>query len=480
MSDIRPEELAGLDATAQAALVARGEVSAAELVNAAIARIEDVNPKINAIITPMFDEARRAAAAALPNGPFRGVPYLLKDLMATYAGVRQTWGSAFLARFVPRVDSELVVRLKAAGLVVVGKTNTPEFGILPTTEPTAFGACRNPWNPDHSVGGSSGGSAAAVAARLVPAAHANDGGGSIRIPASSCGVFGLKPTRGRNPVGPEYGEALAGFVAEHALTISVRDSAALLDATAGPDVGDPYWAPPPERPYRDEVGRDPGRLRLAFATRSPTDAPVHEDCAAAVRDVAALCASLGHDVEEFSPEIDPTGLNDCFIQIYAVAHAAELDSFARILGRRPEPGEVEPLTLALHAVGAGIRAPDYVLAQQRLQQVSREIGRSILPYDAWITPTIPEPPPTLGQFEPAPDDPLAGLLRASYLAPFTAIGNFTGMPAMSMPLFWNRSGLPIGVQLLGRFGDEGTLFRLAAQLESARPWKDRRPPICAA
>jgi amidase len=479
MSSIRADELAGLDATAQASLVARGEVSPRELVEAAIARIERVNPKINAVVTPMFDEALRAASGPLSPGPLRGVPYLLKDLMGTYGGVRQTWGSAFLSGFVPPVDSELIVRLKAAGLVVVGKTNTPEFGILPTTEPRALGACRNPWNPGHSVGGSSGGSAAAVAARLVPAAHANDGGGSIRIPASCCGVFGLKPTRARNPLGPDYGDSLGGFVAEHAVTVSVRDSAALLDATAGPDMGDPYWAPPAARPYRDEVGRDPGRLRLAVTTRAPTRSHVHAECAAAVKEVAHLCASLGHDVDDFAPDIDAAGVNECFVKIYAAAHAAELDDFARRLGRRPEPGELEALTGALHAVGTQVAAPDYILALQRLQQVSRQIARAMLPYDAWITPTIPEPPPRLGQFEPTPDNPLAGLVRASDVAPFTAIGNFTGLPAMSVPLFWSSSGLPIGVQFVGRFGDEGTLFRLAAQLESARPWKDRRPPICA-
>jgi amidase len=479
MATIRPEDLTGLDATAQAALVARGEVSPRELVDAAIARIERVNPEINAVITPMFAEALSAASGDLPRGPFRGVPYLLKDLMGSYAGVRQSWGSAFLDEFVPAVDSELVVRLKAAGLVVLGKTNTPEFGILPTTEPRAFGACRNPWNRDHSVGGSSGGSAAAVAARLVPAAHANDGGGSIRIPAACCGVFGLKPTRGRNPLGPEYGDSLGGLVAEHAVTLSVRDSAALLDATAGPDVGDPYWAPPAERPYREEVGRDPGRLRIAFTTKAPTGTPVHADCDAAVRDAAALCASLGHEVAEFAPDLDPAGLNDCFIKIYAAGHAAELDHFAAVLGRRPEPGEVETLTAALYTVGSQISGPDYILAVQRLQQVSREIARIVSPFDVWITPTITEPPPRLGQFEPTADDPLAGLVRASGVAPFTAIGNFTGLPAMSMPLFWNASGLPIGVQFFGRFGDEGTLFRLAAQLESARPWMTRRPPTCA-
>jgi amidase len=479
MGTVRPDELTSLDATAQAALAARGEVSPLELVEAAIERIASVNPRINAVVTPMFDEARRLVSVGLPTGPLRGVPYLLKDLMGTYGGVRQSYGSAFLREFVPPVDSELVVRLKRAGLVVVGKTNTPEFGILPTTEPRVFGPCRNPWNPAHSVGGSSGGSAAAVAARIVPAAHANDGGGSIRIPASCCGVFGLKPTRARNPLGPDYGDALGGLVAEHAVTISVRDSALLLDATAGPDVGDPYWAPPPERPYREEVGRDPGKLRLIFTTSSPTETPVHPECVAAVLEAAETCRRLGHDVEEYTPKIDPAGLNDAFIKVYAAGHAAELEHFIRLIGRRPAEGEIEPLTDALRTLGSQLSGADYLLAIQQLQLVSREIARALDPYDAWITPTTPDPPAPLGQFESTAENPLAGLVRASEVAPFTAIGNMTGLPAMSVPLAWSRAGLPIGIQFFARFGDEGSLFRLAAQLEAERPWKDRRPPICA-
>lgn len=479
MDQVQADEIAALDAVAQAERVARGEVSPLELIEAAIARIERVNPRLNAVVTPMYDEARRAVASGLPDGPLRGVPYLLKDLMGTYGGVRQTYGSAFLREHVPPADAELVRRLKRAGLVVVGKTNTPEFGILPTTEPALFGPSRNPWNSEHSTGGSSGGSAAAVAARLVPAAHANDGGGSIRIPASCCGVFGLKPTRARNPLGPDWGDALAGFVAEHAVTLSVRDSAAILDATAGPDLGDPYFAPPKERPYLEEVGREPGRLRIAFTTAAPVDIPVHPECADAVRAAATLCAGLGHEVEEHAPQIDPAGLNDCFVKIYAGGHAAELDSFIRTLGRKPAPGELEPLTAALYDMGRELRASDFLLAVQRLQRVSREIARAMAPYDAWITPTIPEPPMHLGEFDPTPENPLAGLVRASEVAPFTAIANFTGLPAMSVPLAWSRAGLPIGVQFLGRFGGEATLFRLAAQLESAQPWRDHRPPVCA-
>lgn len=291
-------ELALLDAIAQAELVRRKEVKPIEMVEAAIERIERVNPAINAVVTPMFDEARAAAGGTLPDGPFTGVPFLLKDLLAAYAGVRMTSGSAFLRDFVPDHDSELVARHKRAGLIVVGKTNTPEYGIMPTTEPALFGPTRNPWDTTRATGGSSGGSAAAVAAGLVAFAHGNDGGGSIRIPASCCGVFGLKPTRARNPLGPDFGDMFSGLVAEHALTRSVRDSAALLDATSGSEIGDPYCAPPPARPFLHEVGADPGKLRIAFTTVAPSGATVHPDCVRAVIDAAKLCSDLGHEVVE--------------------------------------------------------------------------------------------------------------------------------------------------------------------------------------
>ncbi|HXU09656.1 MAG TPA: amidase, partial [Blastocatellia bacterium] len=289
-------ETAWMDATAQADLISRKEVTPTELVEAAIERIERVNPQINAVITPMFDEARATANSPIPDGPFTGVPFLLKDLLASYEGVRMSSGSAFLADFIAPHDSELVSRYKRAGLIVLGKTNTPEYGILPTTEPKLFGASRNPWDITRATGGSSGGSAAAVASGMVPFAHGNDGGGSIRIPASCCGLFGLKPTRARNPLGPDFGDMFSGLVAEHALTRSVRDSAALLDATSGPDVGDPYWAPPPARPFIKEVGADAGRLRIAFATSAAQGTTIHPDCVRAVNDAASLLSDLGHEV----------------------------------------------------------------------------------------------------------------------------------------------------------------------------------------
>jgi amidase len=474
------DAFAHLDATAQAELVRRKDVKPIELVESAITRIERLNPQLNAVVTPMYELAREVALGAQPDGPFTGVPFLLKDLCAEYAGVAVTEGSAFLAgHYVADHDSELVARYKRAGLIVLGKTNTPELGILPTTEPRLFGPTRNPWDPSRSTGGSSGGSAAAVAAGLTPMAHANDGGGSIRIPASCCGLFGLKPTRGRNPLGPVYGDVFSGLVAEHAVTRTVRDSAALLDATAGPDVGAPYWPPAPVRPFLAEVGASPGRLRIAFTT-TPTDGgPVHPDCVRATQDAAALCASLGHEVEEAAPALDDVALTAAFITVWSAGCAWSIDDWARRCGRTPAPELFEPLTWALASMGRSATAADYLLAVQDLQRQAREVGRFFLRYDVWLTPTLAEPPLPLGSFDSTPDDPLNGLRRAAAFVPFTPIVNVTGQPAASIPLSWNAEGLPIGAHFIARYGDEATLFRLAAQLEAARPWVSRRPPLGA-
>jgi len=419
----------------------------------------------------MYELARTAAAQELPAGPFRGVPFLLKDLLASFAGVRMTLGAKLLQGFVPDHDSELVARYKRAGLIVVGKTNTPEFGILPTTEPLLFGPCRNPWNTGHSTGGSSGGSAAAVAAGMVPMAHGNDGGGSIRIPASCCGVFGLKPTRARNPLGPDFGDLMSGLVAEHALTRSVRDSAALLDATMGPDVGDPYWAPPAERPYLQEVGADPGRLRIAFTTRAAAGVTVDADCLQAVEDTAKLCAELGHEVEEKTLPINAEVLINAFSVLWSAGTASTL----KILGAVRE--QVEPLTWALNEMSAQSSAADYILALQTLQSISREVARFFQDTDVLLTPTLAEPPLPLGSFDSPPDNPLHGFTRSIAYACFTPVCNMTGQPGMSVPLFWNADNLPVGSHFIGRFGDEATLFRLAAQLEEAKPWAGRRPSV---
>jgi amidase len=472
------DDLAFLDATAQADLVRRKEVKPIELVDATIERIERLNPTLNAVVTPMYDEARKVASGPLPDGPFTGVPLLLKDLIAEYAGVRFTEGSAFLSDHISPRDTELVVRQKRAGLIVVGKTNTPEFGLMPTTEPRLFGPAHNPWDTERTTGGSSGGSAAAVAAGIVPMGHGGDGGGSIRIPASCCGLFGFKPTRGRNPMGPDYGDQLTGLVCEHALTRSVRDSAALLDATSGPDLGDPYWAPPPERPFLQEVGADPGTLRIAFTTQSPIGTPLHPDCVAAVKDAAALCADLGHDVVEAAPTIEGLAFVPAFITVWAAGGAAwTIDDWARRTGRTPAPEHFEPLTWGLYEMGRQYSAPAYLLAVQDLQKMSRDIARFFVDHDIWLTPTLGEPPVPLGSFDPPSENPLQGLQRAVTFIPFTPISNGTGQPAMSVPLYWNAEGLPVGAHFVGRFGDEATLFRLAAQLEQARPWADRRPPV---
>ncbi len=472
-------ELAGLDATAQAELVRRNQVQPIELVEAAIERIERLNPKLHAVITPMVDQARAIAREPLPDGLFRGVPFLLKDLLAAYAGVRMSGGSAFLREFVPDHDSELVVRLKRAGLIVVGKTNTPELGILPTTEPEAFGPTRNPWNLERTTGGSSGGSAAAVAAGMVPMAHGNDGGGSIRIPASCCGAFGLKPTRARISLGPDLGEIMGGLVVEHAVTRSVRDSAALLDAVAGPAPGDPYWAPSPARPFLQEVGADPGRLRIAFTLRAFTASSVHADCVAAVRDAAELCTKLGHHVEEAAPDLNGTLFEESFITVWAAGCASFIDGLGRLTGKKPADGQFETLTWALYQMGRQVTASTYLQALAALQGLSRDVGRFMLLYDVWLTPTLAEPPVPLGTFQSSSGHPLEGLYRAAAFCPFTPLANMTGQPAMSLPLSWNSEGLPIGAHFVGRFGDEATLFRLAAQLEAARPWANRRPPIWA-
>jgi amidase len=472
------DEIALLDGTAQAELVRCGQVKPVELVDAAIARIERLNPAINAVVTPMFEQARAAARGPLPDGPFRGVPFLLKDLFALYAGVRLSAGSAFLGDFKPGHDSELVARLKRAGVVIVGKTNTPEFGLLPTTEPRLFGPTLNPWDATRSAGGSSGGSAAAVAAGMVAMAHGNDGGGSIRIPASCCGIFGLKPNRARNPLGPDVGDVMGGLAVEHALTRSVRDSAALLDATNGPDIGDPYCAPAPARPFLREVGTDPGRLRIRFTTTAPTGVAIHEDCIRAVREAAKLCSELGHDVSEGSPPIDGQRFSNCFLTLWSVGCARGMEGNAILTGRRPTPGDFEELTWALAEEGRGVRAPDYLLAVGVLQLMARQIARFFVSNDVWLTPTLAEPPLPLGSFDARPGDPLYGLHRATAFVPFTPIINVTGQPAMSVPLFWNAEGLPVGTHFVGRFGDEATLFRLAAQLEMARPWAGRQPKIC--
>lgn len=474
---MNPEEYISYDALGLADLVKRKEVTPIELVETAISQVERLNPSLNAVITPMFDLALDQARGKLPAGPFSGVPYLLKDLGAFCAGVPLTMGSAFLKSFIPDHDTELVLRLKRAGLIIIGKTNTPEFGLLPTTEPHLFGPCRNPWDRTKTTGGSSGGSAAAVAAGIVPIAHANDGGGSIRIPASCCGVFGLKPTRARNPLGPDLGDMYSGLVIEHAVTRSVRDSAALLDATCGPELGDPYWAPPPARPFLEEVNISPGRLKIAFTTKPFTEVGVHEDCVKAVKEAAALCQSLGHEVEEAAPVVNGALFTQAFMTLFSGGLAWSIDGLSLAIRQKPSPEFFEPLTWACYEMGQKYTASNYLTSLTILQKISREVAKFFEKYDLWLTPTLSRPPVELGFFASPPEDPLRGFRRSAEFIPFTPLANATGQPAMSVPLYWNEEGLPIGVHFLGRFGDEATLFRLAAQLEVVRPWGNQRPKI---
>ena len=472
-------DVAFLDATAQAELVRTKQIKPIELLEGAIDRIERVNPKLNAVITPMYDEARKTAEGPLPAGPFTGVPFLLKDLGASYGGVRQAMGSRFTKDFIAPMDSELVRRQKEAGLVICGKTNTPEFGLVPTTEPELFGASHNPWNLGHTTGGSSGGSAAAVAAGIVPMAHANDGGGSIRIPASCCGLFGLKPSRARITLGPLMGDQMNGLVNEHVVSRSVRDSAAMLDATMGTMPGDPYTAPEPERPYIEEVGRDPGKLRIAFAKSSASGIPIHPDCVAAVEDAAKLCEELGHDVVEASPPVNGEQLIPAFTALWSAGNVWGIDSIAMLTGKTPTKDQFEILTWALYEQGKEVTGGEYLLAVSALQMMGRQIGMFHETYDLWLTPTLGSPPVELGHFNSTEEQPMLGFERAADFVPFTPVQNATGQPAMNVPLYWNDEGLPIGVHFVAKLGDEGTLFRLAAQLEEARPWAQRRPPVCA-
>jgi amidase len=474
-----------LDACALATLVRDGDASPSELVEDAIERIDKLNPELNAVIRPRFDEARIEAGAPLPDGPFRGVPIVLKDLLCYVAAEEVHEGMAALkeARYVAPRDQELARRLRAAGFVVVGRTNTPELGILPTTEPLAYGPTRNPWDTAHSTGGSSGGSAAAVAAGMVPVGHANDGGGSIRIPASECGLVGLKPSRGRVPLGPEWGDVMGGLVSELAVTRSVRDTAAVLDAVAGPAPGDPYAAPAPARPYLAEVGADAGRLRIGMQTWAFGGTVLtHPDCVAATEAAATLLESVGHAVEPTHvAALDDPAILETFLLVWAGGVSYDLDHYwPDRLGRPIRQDEVEPLTWALGEAGRAASASDFLDARQKLQKMSRDVADWYESgFDLLLTPTIAEPPPMLGEFDSPADNPLHGLFRAASLVPFTPPFNASGQPAISLPLHWNEQGLPIGVQLVAPYGREDVLLRVAAQVELAAPWADRHPPVSA-
>lgn len=486
------------DAIALAELVRTRQVTPRELVSAAIERIEKLNPSLNAVVHKFYDRALSDADASEGDAPFRGVPFLLKDLLSWYAGEPTTSGSRLYAGWIPPHDTEIVRRYRRSGVIILAKTNTPEFGLTPYTEPELFGPALNPWDTSRTTGGSSGGSAAAVASGMVPWAGGGDGGGSIRIPASCCGLFGLKPTRGRTPAGPIIGELWQGAAIEHCITRSVRDSAAMLDAISGPDVGAPYWAPPMERPFLDEVGHSPGKLRIAVTTFPFLGHAVHPDCVEAVEKAVKLLESLGHDVTEAAPAVDREMFNRAFLTVVCGEVRSDILEARERLGRTPRPADVEYTTWGLNLLGASLSAGAFVKAERYLRSSARRVGEFFENFDVLVTPTMAVPPYPTGELQPKPHErvmlKLLGKMRAGNVLkmlgaleqtadkifdaiPYTPLFNVTGQPAMSVPLHWNGGGLPIGVHFVGRYGDEATLFRLAGQLEQAQPWSHRRPPI---
>lgn len=484
------------DATGLAGLVRQGQVSPAELVEEAISRTEALNPALNAIVTPMYDEARAAAADPL-DGPFAGVPYLMKDLFYASAGARLTNGSRFFENYIPDYDSEMTVRTRRAGLITVGKTNVPEFGLAPITEPEAFGPTNNPWDLSRTPGGSSGGAAAAVAARIVPMAQASDGGGSIRIPASCCALFGLKPTRARTPTGPYDTDTWLGASVGHVLTRSVRDSAAMLDALAGPEPAAVYYAPPPDRPFLDEVATPPGRLRIAYTSEPLLGETVDPECVAALERTVGLMRELGHEVRPARPVYDRQRVLDAFLLIVAAGTAVNIRQSEELLGRKAGHGDFETETWLLGLIGTRHRADAYVDAMATLRALAPVCHAFLSDHDLLMTPTLGEPPILTGSVRAKGATAMLQKLLARFdlaaltktlhgldptakrifdFIPFTPLFNLTGQPAMSVPLEWTDGGLPVGIQFAAKYGDEATLLRLAAQLEQARPWADKKPP----
>lgn len=470
------------DATGLAALVSKGEVSPNDLLDAALSRVDALNPKLNAVVNLAVDAAMRAIGRGLPEGPFKGVPFLLKDLGAEAIDYPSHKGSNLFRDTRYDYNSELVRRLKATGLVIFGRTTSPELGVGPVTEAKVYGGpTRSAWNPDHTAGGSSGGAGAAVSSGILPAAHGSDGGGSVRIPASSSGLFGMKATRARLPDGPASGEGWAGMAIAGFLTRSVRDSAALLDATAGADLGAPYWAPPLKGSFMHAIQRPPARQKIAFSRLSFTGEPLHSDCLAAADAAAKLCAGLGHHVEEAAPPLDLMTLMQAWTTIVACGTALAVREKVKVLGRPLKAvDDIEAVTRGAIALAKTVSGPDYLAAVNKVHRCGREMAAFFQDYDLLLTPTLAEPPARIGRFAPDNEDFAdyrlgpAGLLPYS---PFTAVFNATGQPAMSVPLSWNGDGLPIGIHIAGRFGEDETLMALATELESAAPWFDRRPPI---
>ena len=466
-------EYASYDALGLAALIKTKKVKPSEVMDAAIAMAESLNAKLNAIVFSDYEGARSAAKGRIPRGAFSGVPMLLKDMRANVVG----WPTRSGSRYVPATpatrESNTVTRFKAAGLIPFAKTNVPEFGVLPTTECKLYGPARNPWNLTHSTGGSSGGSAAAVAAGIVPIAHATDGGGSIRIPASACGLVGLKATRGRVSQGPEAGDATSGLSIDGVVTKSVRDTAAALDALCGIDYGDPYFAPPPEGSYLEGIKRKPKRLRIAMSTKMMNGTPHDPEVTAAVKKTAKLCESLGHVVEETDPPIDAGGLVGAFSTIWSANVAYTLGMLQSMTGIAPSLDVVEGLTLGLYEMGKHVSAVQLTEARQAMMHAGRKIAAWHEIYDVWLTATLGRPPMKLGTLDIDETDVRKGFLPNFGYVPFTSMQNATGTPGINVPLHWSKEGLPLGVQFTARAGGEMTLLKLAAELERAQPWSHR-------
>jgi amidase len=473
---MRFDEYRRQDATALANSIAKKEVSAKEVLEAAITRAEQVNPAINAIVHKQYDRARSAVARGLPSGPLSGVPFLVKDLGFFENGEPATLGSSLFKDFVADHDSAYVARCKRAGLVIMGRSSSPEFGLNPNTEPRLYGSCRNPWNLEHSAGGSSGGAAAAVSAGVLPAAHATDGGGSIRVPAAQCGLFGLKPSRGRMSLSPDAGEGWGGLSIGHVVTRSVRDSALMLDCTAGREPGDPYAAPTPEHSFVEAISRPPKRLKIAMMLKDHRDNKLHPECAKAVAGAAKLCASLGHIVEAMDAPLDLVALRPMNAMIAAANTARTLGLRWKALGREPNAKDVESVTWAVYQRGLKVSGVEYVDAIAAVHASGRKLAAFLANWDVLLTTTLPAPPPKLGYFDQNGDVQTFTERVTEYLS-ITPLHNATGTPAMSVPLHWTSEGLPVGVHFAGRYGEEAMLLRLAAQLEAAAPWFDRLPPL---
>ena len=467
------------DGLGLAQLMARGDAHPSEVLDAAIELCEELDPELNAVVITDFERAREHAASSSdrPCGTFGGVPFLLKDLYAGMAGLRLTNGSRLYQDNIPDHDTYLVERYKEAGLAIFGRSASPEFGLTTTTESVLHGKTHNPWHPERTAGGSSGGAASAVAAGIVPAAHASDGGGSIRIPASCCGLFGLKPTRARVTAGPDKGEGWAGFSTNHVVSRTVRDSAALLDATCAPAAGDPYWAPQPGHPYLDDVKRPGKRLRIAICTDAFNGAPTSPECRDAALAAGRLCEQLGHRVEEAKPRIDPDVLGRNARVVVAANIWLTIRQRSAELGDAPREDLVEPLTWATARLATDTNASDYAEAIVNIHAIGREVGRFFENFDVLLSPTMATAPPQLGAVALTQPDNELYLSTLQQMIGYTQLMNVAGNPAMSVPLAWSDEGLPLGVQFAAAFGDEHTLLSLAAELESAQPWTSRRPPI---